>query len=211
MIGTRLTYILHIFGIFWKFLLVELGMPRWTSTNKKVFFGHFWPFLGHFFSLKCFWRICWDVECFFFMEYWNIIKPARNFSEKVTFSRTIFFLMITKLFVCLFLSTRWRVTLFCYYTVFTLSIVIIKIVAPIFFFEFFSLNFFEHANQFIFHHLLILFFVEIVEKLEQSSSWKFFYSKKAHFGTFSQYMAIFLIDDRVAVRWNRFLFFSFFS
>ena len=107
------------------------------------------------------------------------------------------------MFVCLFLSTRWRVTLFCYYTVFTLSIVIIKIVAPIFFFEFFwackSIHFF--------HHLLILFFVEIVEKLEQSSSWSFFYSKKAHFGTFSQNLAIFLIDDRVAVWWNRFLFF----
>jgi len=166
MIGTRLTYILHIFGIFWKFLLVELGMPRWTSTNKKEFFGHFWP---------CFWRICWDVECFF-MEYWKFIKPARNFSEKVTFSRTIFFLMITKLFVCLFLSTRWRVTLFCYYTVFTLSIVIIKIVAPIFFFEFFwackSIHFF--------HHLLILFFCRNCWKARAEFFLEIFFTAKKH-------------------------------
>ena len=56
------------------------------------------------------------------MEYWNIIKPARNFSEKVTFSRTIFFLMITKLFVCLFvfvnaLKSYTVLLLHCFYTV----------------------------------------------------------------------------------------------
>ena len=77
--------------------------------------------------------------------------------------------------------------------------------------QFFSLNFFEHANQFIFFTIYwFFFFVEIVEKLEQSSSWKFFYRKKAHFGTFSQYLAIFLIDDRVAIQWNRFLVFFLF-
>jgi hypothetical protein len=55
-------------------------------------------------------------------------------------------------------------------------------------------------NSFFSPFIDSFFFVEIVEKLEQSSSWRFFYSKKAHFGTFSQYLAIFLIDDRVAIK-----------
>ena len=139
------------------------------------------------------------------MEYWNIIKPARNFSEKVTFSRTIFFLMITKLFVCLFvfvnaLKSYTVLLLHCFYTVDRYNQ---NCCTNFFLWIFLSMQ----INSFFFTIYWFFFFVEIVEKLEQSSSWKFFYSKKAHFGTFSQYLAIFLIDDWVAVRWNRFLFF----
>ena len=78
----------------------------------------FWPF----FFFVVFLKDLLGCRVFFFMEYWNIIKPARNFSEKVTFSRTIFFLMITKLFVCLFvfvnaLKSYTVLLLHCFYTV----------------------------------------------------------------------------------------------
>ena len=112
--------------------------------------------------------------------------------------------MITKLFVCLFvfvnaLKSYTVLLLHCFYTVHRYNQNCCT--------NFFLWIFWACKSIHFFHHLLILFFVEIVEKLEQSSSWSFFYSKKAHFGTFSQNLAIFLIDDRVAVWWNRFLVF----
>jgi len=113
--------------------------------------------------------------------------------------------MITKLFVCLFvfvnaLKSYTVLLLHCFYTVDHYNQ---NCCTNFFLWIFLSMQ----INSFFFTIYWFFFFVEIVEKLEQSSSWNFFYSKKAHFNTFSQYLAIFLIDDRVAVRWYRFLFF----
>ena len=73
--------------------------------------------------------------------------------------------------------------------------------------QFFSLNFLSMQINSFFSPFIDSFFCRNCWKARTEFFLEFFYSKKAHFGTFSQNLAIFLIDDRVAVWWNRFLFF----
>ena len=133
---------------------------------------------GHFLAIFFFVVFLKDLlgcRVFFFMEYWNIIKPARNFSEKVTFSRTIFFLDDHQI-VCLFvfvnaLKSYTVLLLHCFYTVDRYNQ---NCCTNFFLWIFLSMQ----INSFFFTIYWFFFFVEIVEKLEQSSSWSFFTAKK---------------------------------